>query len=688
LKVIGFGMAVDADQAGSGSTGGSSSGSLDARFDIRADQPLKHLDSPPALAYSCTQKRDPSRELFALVCDPKQPPRHDQVSTIRRINQKGMIRVVDWGVVDWPMEGRRCPALIYERPRGGRILGTLENEIAPMSEEAVARNFIVPVTDVLRDLVRQGLTHRAIRPTNVFYDSASTAQATLVLGESLASPPALNQSAVYETVESAMAPPTGRGPGLIANDLYSVGVTALALLIGKSPCAGMSDEQVIEAKLSYGSYGALVQRNRISLTMMEIIRGLLMDEVDERWSVDDLEFWVSGRRLSPKQQAMPAKAARAFSFEGQEILTCRGVALEFGKHWDASVEPVRGGLLDTWLRRSLGDEEAIDAVNTAKAAVSVTGTENDDRLLARVMIALDPDAPIRFKSFSATIDGLGGEIYAKFTNENVRQDFAEVVRANLVAFACEMLGKSGADKMRYISQIDKMMPFLEHSEIGQGIERVIYELNPSLPCQSPLLETEYVYDMSEMLDAYERLAKDNPDGMGVLVDRHVAAFVATRLKGGLVAELRDLENRLDPASVAVANIRVLGHVQEQAGSKPAPHLCGVAVALLEPAIERFHSRKQREQMQQKLNRVAKDGLLAQILMVVDNSQNIDNDRSAYQKAVKEFVRSVLQMQQLSFEKAHRAQLSRALGAEVGAFISLVLSLIAIVVMGAFWIFGM
>ncbi|MDA0655289.1 MAG: hypothetical protein O2912_02610, partial [Proteobacteria bacterium] len=443
-----------------------------------------------------------------------------------------------------------------------------------------------------------------------------------------------------------------------------------------------------EAKISYGSYGALIQRHRISLTMMEVVRGLLMDDVEERWTIEDLEFWVSGRRLSPKQQAMPPKASRSFPFQGDELLTARSVALAFGKHWDESVEPVRGGLLDTWLRRSLGNEEAVNAVNTAKAVISVTGSENDDRLLARVIIALDPVGPIRFKSFSATIDGMGGEIFAKFMDENVRQDFAEIVRANLVAFACEMLGKSGADKMRYISQFEKMKPFLEHGEIGQGIERVIYELNPSLPCQSPLLETEYVFDLAEMLNAYERLAKDNPDGMGVWVDRHVAAFVATRLKGGLMAELRDLENRLDPASVAVANIRVLGHVQEQAGSIPAPHLCGVAVALLQPAVERFHSRKQREQMQQTLNRVAKDGQLANILMVVDNSRQIDNDRSAYQNAVKEFVRSVLQMQHLTFEKAHRAQLSRALGAEVGAFISLILSLIAIVIMGAFWIFGM
>lgn len=678
-------MAVEEGQVAD--AGGGGAVSMNDRFDVRVEQPLKRFDSPPALAYVCTEKRDPSRELFALICDPKQPPRHDQVSVMRRIGQKGLVRVVEWGVVDWPMEGRRCPAIIYERPKGDRVLSSLEDELPKMSEEDVSRNFVEPAVEALRELYNQGMTHRAIRPTNLFYDNPSIAQATIMLGECLSAPHAMGQSAVYETVETAMAPPAGRGPGSISDDLYAFGVTILALLTGQSPCIGMSNEDVIQSKLARGSYAALVQRHRLSLTMMEVVRGLLMDEIEERWTLDDLEFWVAGRRLSPKQQAMPSKASRAFSFQGRELLTCRDVARAFTNNWEAAIEPVRAGMLDTWLRRSLGEEEAIEAVNTAKATISVTGTENDDRTLARIIIALDPTGPITFKSFSAAIDGMGGEIAAKYKDENVRNDFAEALRANLIVFSCEMMGKSASDKMRYIPQFDKMKPILENTAIGHGIERVIYELNPTLPCQSPLLETEYVYDLTEMLHAYERLAHHNPDGMAVLVDRHVAAFVATRLKGGLTAELRDLENRFDPAAVTIANIRVLAQVQDQAGSIAAPNLCSVAIKMLEPAVERFHSRSQRERIQQRLRQVAQDGRLDDILRIVDNSTYIENDRTAYQRAVKEFVRSVLQMQQLAFEKAHKMQLARAIGAEVSAFISCILSLIAVVIIAAVWYIG-
>lgn len=70
------------------------------QFDVHPEQPLKRFDSPPALAFAASEKRNPSRELFALVCDPKQPPRHDQVNIMRRIQQKGMIRILVWSVRD------------------------------------------------------------------------------------------------------------------------------------------------------------------------------------------------------------------------------------------------------------------------------------------------------------------------------------------------------------------------------------------------------------------------------------------------------------------------------------------------------------------------------------------------------------------------------------------------------------
>src|SRR3546814_10578515 len=101
--------------------------------------------------------------------------------------------------------------------------------------------------------------------------------------------------------------------------------------------------------------------------MMEVLRGLLNDDPRDRWTLDDLTLWVSGRRLSPKPPAMPQKANRPFEFQGVGHMSCCELGEGFSRHWDAALECLTDGSLDTWLRRSLGDEAPTDADNQAKS---------------------------------------------------------------------------------------------------------------------------------------------------------------------------------------------------------------------------------------------------------------------------------------------------------------------------------
>ena len=85
------------------------------------------------------------------------------------------------------------------------------------------------------------------------------------------------------------------------------------------------------------------------------------------------------------------RATRPFAFGGQNILTGRNVAYALAKGWKTAIEPVRGGMLDEWLRRSLGNEEAIEAVNAAKEPIAGS-VETDDRMLARIVCFKIPEA--------------------------------------------------------------------------------------------------------------------------------------------------------------------------------------------------------------------------------------------------------------------------------------------------------
>ena len=153
-----------------GGEGGSGIVLIQDRVDINPNQPIPAYDLAPAVAYSARHRRDPGREIIALVCDPKLPPRMDAVAPLQRIDNPALMRVVDSGIVDWAPEGRSCPVIVVEQPRGRRVFPSLDEKIAPMREASITRMCLTPAASVLRDIAAHRVVHRAIRPDNLFFD--------------------------------------------------------------------------------------------------------------------------------------------------------------------------------------------------------------------------------------------------------------------------------------------------------------------------------------------------------------------------------------------------------------------------------------------------------------------------------------------------------------------------------------
>jgi hypothetical protein len=206
-----------------------------------------------------------------------------------------------------------------------------------------------------------------------------------------------------------MAQPSGRGVGTTADDLYALGITILLLFMGRNPLRQLDDEAVLQAKIDRGTYPALVGTSRISLNLMEPLRGMLADDPKQRWSLNDLELWLSGRRLSPRQPQVPRKASRPFDFSGTLYWHCRGLARAFARNTAAAVPLIDSGELDRWLRRSLGDE-------------------------SRACLALDPAGPIRYKQKAVMVDGFGAALADAFVRNEGYQALGEAISAQLPSF--------------------------------------------------------------------------------------------------------------------------------------------------------------------------------------------------------------------------------------------------------------
>ena len=97
------------------------------RFLVNGGKPLPNLDSPNAKAYMAEDRHDLSRDLFALVCTPGVPLRTGAMKQFKANPGPGVLELIDYESVFWPVIGQRSMVVIYERPVGGRVIDQIKS---------------------------------------------------------------------------------------------------------------------------------------------------------------------------------------------------------------------------------------------------------------------------------------------------------------------------------------------------------------------------------------------------------------------------------------------------------------------------------------------------------------------------------------------------------------------------------
>jgi hypothetical protein len=588
---------------------------------------LPQLDRPTAQAYAAQDSRTPTEQVFVLVCDPKVPPRLDALNTLSKVQGVPLLTPVDWGPMAWGDEGGRRYAVCFDRPIDPPLGQAGVGDIPTMREDQLIERVLRPVFRTLRELYARGTTHRAIAHANIF--CAETGNGACTVGECASAPAGYSQPAVYEPIDACQSLPSGRGHGALADDLYALGVLLALILRGNDPFAGQDPAAIAAQKIAKGSYAAILGQARVSLTLMEPLRGLLCDRVDERWTIHQLETWLGGRRQSPKQASLPSKARRAFTFQGRDYWTAPSLAHALATNWSEGVRVLAAGELERWAERSLADDKQSKALAATLASLQ-GGDGGDDRALARVLVALDPTGPIRLRDFAGRVDAIPQILALDFGDRDRRTAFVEVLRSKLPQRWLEAQAQQRSDHPQAVAQFERMLWYIERDQPGFGMERVLYEYNGGWPCQSALLEGAYVSHMEELLPALERRAEhDLPDQPPV--DRHIAAFCGANMKPPPDRLIQGLGDK-DAANRAQATLALLADIQRRYGPAQLPALCEWTARGLAPLTDSLHNRQVREKVKRRIERAVKSGSLAELRAAAANNELRQHDQRAFKQA--------------------------------------------------------
>jgi len=644
------------------------------RYTIYCDRPIPALDMPNAQAFEVTDRKQEGRPLYALICKPEMLPRVSVMRVLKGLEIPHILHMVDWGVAEWPPIERKCVIVIYHRPMGGKLMDSLAGTAKRIPDHMFPKMVIKPLVEALTELGLKGITHRAIRPDNLYYmDEART---NIVLGDCVTSVPACDQPVVLEPIESGMCIPTARGSGTFADDMYALGATLLILAIGRNTLQGVPDAEIIRRKIKDGSYSTLVSDERMPVSLIECFRGLLTDDEEQRWKPANIDLWLAGKRLTPVQARAEAQAQRAFKFADQEFHSIRSLSYAMFVNWDKALNVIADGSLEIWIRRGLELNDLADAVASAiKNSRAMPGQQKDqeDITLCRVLMVLDPRSPVRIRDFRVSLEGFGNSLAVAMMSKQKLQPYTDFINRELWRHWVAAQTKYNADHSQWENVFKDLRNYLRDQNSGAGLERCVYELNEWMPCLSPLIADQYVMEVKGVLPALEAVSKTANTKMWP-VDRHIAAFLRARYAKGVSAQI-DAMNDPRPDRATIGMLSVLAIVQWRLGPEALFGLASWVGGLMGPVINAYHSRPKRKEIERELPKLIRKGNLAEIYNYLDNPEERQRDAEGFAWAKAEYAAAEKQAFDLEHGQVDRQESAIKSGQQSGAIAAVVIMLL-------------
>lgn len=646
------------------------------RFEIDPSSPLPDLNMPNADAYHASDRRGSGKPVYALVCRPDMPVRIGAMRALKGVQSPGLLQLLEWGTVEWPALGRKLMVVIYDRPIGGRVLAAPGQRFDLIPEVHFVKKVFRPIYHALNEISQHGITHRAIRLDNLYW--FDKAKERLVLGDCTTSPPGYDNVPACEPVEYAMCIPEGRGGGTVKEDMYAFGIACIGLMNGRDYVSHLSDVDVVLSKLSHSTYANYAGEGRVPMNFLEIIKGLVADDQKDRWGLESFDMWLNGRRLTPVQPQPARRSQRPFKFEGKDYTSSRELANAMAMNWDAAAAPILDGRLEIWLRRGLEVNELADFVALAirmSQAVQIEARQVNDLTIARVLMLLDPRAPVRYRDIRVHPEGLGNALAVAIMQKKALRPYVEILGRELVKYWVEAQGYHDAELGHFESQAKEQAGNLSTAMMGYGIERCIYEMSDTLHCLSPLVEAEYVSEIRELLPALDRVSfKVDPKAQ--VVDRHIAAYIAVKWQRDTKVQFRTMAEP-DAYRATLGMVSLLAVLQWRLGPPALHGLCGWIGGQLGPIINSYHSRIRRKDLEEQIPHLVRKGSLPDLYNTLDNQEDRQKDSEGFAWARAEYSSSEQKIR--SFEQGNLVRDERGYmrGQQMGALLSVSVSLLTV-----------
>lgn len=637
---------------------------LGQEIEIDPAQTVDAMSTVDARAFSALDNRAPGNAHVALMCRNSRVPRVTCIGAYKNVKNANMLKLRDAGVVYWPLEKRQRLALVFDMPTGRRMLDPHAPAPVSLREDQIISTLIMPVVSALMELRAAGMVHGAICLENMFLTGVEGAE-TVILGECLSSAPFTRLHPVYCPIARAMAQPSGRGAATEREDLYALGMCVAMLARKTNLMHGQNAQAVVMDKIAQGSFLYATGGARMHGGLSEFLRGVLNDDPRQRWDLDEASRWVEGRRIPAKAQNLQIKAARPFIFRDEKYWDLRSLAFAFSQNVQEAAAVLEKDHVDLWAKRNFDDMALNGRLEKARAQEKGSTRE---KLVSSVCMALDPQAPLRYREVAVLPDGFGTALAQAISRDGELQSYAEIISQQMMHNWILQEFEEMDDAAGHIAQFERCRNYLVQKMPVYGIERVLYALNKEVCCLSPSLRDYVVLNPGSLLLALEDIARRNDRPHDVL-DRHMMAFISVREPKMIDPHLGHVVSH-DRGYQIVGIARTLAAIQRRFATGPVPGVGNWLISLIKPAADKLNDRDLRQEVMRKMGKLSDSGNLAAVLDLIDNQQIARDDMHRFSLARNEYLHISRERAALEAQLRGRQTFGRATGRQVAMIVSL------------------
>lgn len=261
----------------------------------------KQNKSAESVVYKVYKDINYTLKLYFYFNNPEDEPNAEALERIKNISDPDILTLYDFGTGQKKFLDRYCYE-ISQYAYGGDLLSIDTKYFKEKYTSKFLKGIIIPqILKGLKILHSYKIYHGDLKPSNIFYlDKERT---DIVIGD-YGSAKTFTEDSLKEIVFTMsskgtsfyLAPEQARGIISDKNDYYSFGMTLLHLLYPEK----VNQETLRKIIERQFSRKPIIDYNPKYKELNQIIEGLTLQDIKNRWGAKEVENWISGRKEQVK----------------------------------------------------------------------------------------------------------------------------------------------------------------------------------------------------------------------------------------------------------------------------------------------------------------------------------------------------------------------------------------------------